>query len=196
MSDDYNDHDDHQSPIKTPKQLIVTVVLAFLIPIIVIVLLVKFVASTPLEGAGSSAMTPEAVSARMAPVAQFVLVDANAPREFKSGEGVYKEVCTTCHSIGAAGAPKFGDAALWAPRIKEGQDTLYEHALKGYTGKSGAMPAKGGNSDLDDLEVKRAVVYMVNNSGGKFKEPEAPAPVAPAAPAKTADAGPAAAPAK
>ncbi len=183
-------HDDHDTPIKTPKQLITTVILAFIVPIIVIVLLVKFVVSNPLSGAGSSAMTPEAVAARIAPVAQLTLVDANAPKVLKSGEDVYKETCTTCHGMGIGGAPKFGDVALWAPRIKQGADTLYEHALKGFTGKGGMMPAKGGNTDLDDLEVERAVVYMANGSGAKFKEPAAPAP------AKTADAGAAAPAAK
>jgi cytochrome c5 len=180
----HHGHHDHQSPIRTPKQLIVTVVLAFAIPIVVIGLLAKFVTYAPVAGEGSSAMTPEAINARIAPVAQLVLVDSNAPKVFKAGEAVYTETCTTCHGTGIAGAPKFGDAAMWEPRIKQSAATLFEHAIKGFTGKAGVMPAKGGNTDLDDIEVQRAVVYMANGSGGKLKEPEAPA----AAAAKTADA--------
>ena len=74
----------------------------------------------------------------------------------KPGEEVFKAVRTTCHTAGAAGAPKVGDNAGWAPRIAQGAPTLYDHAIKGYQGKAGVMPAKGGNSDLDDFEVQRA----------------------------------------
>jgi len=177
--------DQHDSLIKTPKQLIVTVLAAFIVPIVVIVLLVSFVTSERKTGAGGSGMTPEAISERTAPVAKFELVDANAPRTLKSGEDVFKAVCTTCHTAGVAGAPKIGDKGAWAPRIAEGAPTLFDHAIKGYTGASGAMPAKGGNTDLDDVEVQRAVVYMANASGAKFAEPAAPAKAAaPAAPSE------------
>lgn len=65
-----------------------------------------------------------------------------------------------CHAGGVAGSPKFGDKAAWADRLKQGQPTLYEHAIKGYQGKTGGMmPAKGGSSASDD-EVKAAVDYM------------------------------------
>jgi len=64
----------------------------------------------------------------------------------------------------AAGAPKFGDKAAWAPRIKQGKETLYKHAIGGFKGKSGVMPAKGGRTDLSDADVKAAVDYMVANS--------------------------------
>lgn len=74
------------------------------------------------------------------------------------GEGVYKKACAVCHDSGVAGAPKLGDKAVWAPRIKEGKDDLYGTALKG----KGAMPAKGGNSALSDAEVKAAVDYMIS----------------------------------
>lgn len=178
----------HDSLIKTPKQLIVTVIASFLVPIVVIVLLVSYVTAGFKTGAGSDGMSGAAVDARIAPVAKLDLVDANAPRVLKSGEEVFKAVCTTCHTSGVAGAPKVGDNAAWAPRIAEGAQTLFDHAIKGYTGKSGVMPAKGGNSDLDDVEVDRAVVYMVNASGGKFAEPPVPekkpvaAPTAPVLP--------------
>ena len=85
------------------------------------------------------------------------------------------DTCTACHGAGIAGAPKTGDAAAWAPRIKQGYDTLVKHAVEGFKGNAGVMPAKGGNADLDPLEVARAVVYMANKSGASFKEPEAPA---------------------
>ena len=168
----------HESLIKTPRQLLITIVASFLVPIVVIALLVSFVVSGKSTGEGSQGMSPEAIAARIAPVAKFEIVDANAPRVLKSGEEVFKAVCTSCHTAGVAGAPKMGDGAAWAERIKEGAATLYEHAIKGYSGKAGVMPAKGGNSDLDDVEVQRAVAYLVNQSGGSMKEPEAPAAAA------------------
>jgi cytochrome c5 len=84
-----------------------------------------------------------------------------APAAAGSGEGVYKAGCAACHSAGIAGAPKSGDKAAWAPRIAQGKPTLYEHAIKGYQGKAGVMPAKGGNSALADADVQAAVDYMV-----------------------------------
>jgi cytochrome c5 len=77
-----------------------------------------------------------------------------------AGEQTYKMTCFACHGTGAAGAPKMGDKAAWAPRIKQGMATLDEHAIKGFK----AMPAKGGRSDLSDADVKAAVAYMVKNS--------------------------------
>jgi cytochrome c5 len=198
----------HESLIKTPKQLIAAVVAGFLIPIIIIVLLVKYVGSAPIKGAGSTGQTPEAVAMRIKPVADegYTLVDASAPRTLKAGAEVYTAACVACHGAGVAGAPKFGDAASWSARIAQGESTLISHAIKGIRG----MPAKGGNPDLDDVEVARAVVHMANAAGAKFKEPaaksapaaaaEAPpamAEAAQAAPAPAAAAGPAAgAPAK
>ena len=184
-------HNEHESAIKTPKQLIAAIVAAILVPIIIIVLLVQYVTGDPKTGAGSDSQTPEAIAARIAPVADqgYTLKDANAPKQLASGEDVYKGTCTNCHASGAAGSPKFGDAAAWAPRIKQGYDTLLAHALAG----KGGMPAKGGNTDLDDVEVARAVVYMANQSGAKFKEPEVKA--AAAAPAASASAPAASAPA-
>ena len=79
----------------------------------------------------------------------------------KDGPELYGSVCKTCHETGLAGAPKTGDRAAWGPRIAQGKPTLYEHALKGYTGKAGAMPAKGGRTDLSDDLVKAGVDYLV-----------------------------------
>ena len=81
-----------------------------------------------------------------------------------NGETVYKSVCRTCHGTGVAGAPKSGDKAAWAGPISKGMDTLNEHAIKGFKGKKGMMPPKGGRSKLSDDEVKAAVAYMVNAS--------------------------------
>ncbi|MBE7942698.1 cytochrome c5 family protein, partial [Ramlibacter aquaticus] len=80
------------------------------------------------------------------------------------GQGVYSRTCVACHGAGVAGAPKFGDKAAWAPRIAQGKDTLYQHAINGYTGKNGVMPPKGGNTALSDAEVKAAVDYMVGQA--------------------------------
>lgn len=78
-----------------------------------------------------------------------------------NGEETYKAVCATCHTAGIAGAPKSGDKAAWAPRIAQGNDTLYKHAIEGFQGKGGVMPAKGGRTDLPDELVKETVDYMV-----------------------------------
>jgi cytochrome c5 len=179
-------HNEHESVIRTPKQLIAAIAAGFLVPIICIVLLVQYVANAEKAGAGSGSQTPEAIAARLKPVADegFTLKDVNAPKTLQAGGDVYKAVCAACHATGAAGAPKAGDAGAWSARIAQGYATLAEHAIKGIR----AMPAKGGNPDLDDVEVERAVVFMANQSGAKFKEPEvkaAPAATTAAAPAAT-----------
>lgn len=80
-----------------------------------------------------------------------------------AGEKLFGSVCATCHTAGLMGAPKLADKAAWAPRIAQGKDTLYKHAIGGYQGKSGVMPAKGGSQASDD-EVKAAVDYMVSKA--------------------------------
>lgn len=196
MSNEQEHIEEHSSPIKTPKQLIVTIVLSFVIPIAIIILLVNMVASGTKVGAGSDSLSNEAVAKRIAPVAGFELVDANAPKVFKTGEQVFAAVCTACHTAGVAGAPKVGDNAAWAPFITAGYDAMLNVALHG----KGGMPAKGGNPTLSDYEVARAVVYMANKSGGSLPEPAAPAAEgdkkeAAAAPATAAPAAAATAPA-
>jgi len=175
-------HEDHHSPIKTPKQLIVTIVLSFILPVIIIILLVKLVTTGDQVGAGSNTLTPEAIQNRIAPVAKLELVDASGPKVFKTGAQVYKAVCAGCHDSGAAGAPKFADAAAWAGPNATGLQSMVANVVKG----KGAMPAKGGNPALDDFEIERAVVYMANSAGGKFAEPAEPKPAAPAAAAPPA----------
>jgi cytochrome c5 len=185
-------HNEHESAIRTPKQLVAAVVGFFAITIIGIALLVIYVTQDKFSGAGSNSQSTEAVAARLKPVADegFTLKDANAPKVLQSGEAIYTSTCQACHGSGAAGAPKIGDNGSWSARLAQGYDTVVKHAIEGLR----AMPAKGGNPDLDDVEVARAVVYMANKSGGKFKEPEVPAAPA-AAPAEGAAPAPAAAPA-
>jgi cytochrome c5 len=172
MSDAHNE----QSFIRTPKQLIGVVAGFFLVIVIGIILLVTFVTNDKLEGAGTDSLGPEAVAQRLRPVAEegFVLRDANAPKVLQAGNAVYTAVCAACHTSGAAGAPKTGVAGDWTARLAQGYDTLVKHAIEGIR----AMPPKGGNPDLDNVEVERAVVYMANQSGAKFKEPAVPAPTA------------------
>jgi cytochrome c5 len=79
----------------------------------------------------------------------------------KNGEETYKAVCSACHAAGIAGAPKVGDKAAWGPRIAQGKTTLYAHAINGYKGKVGMMPAKGARADLPDDLVKETVDYIV-----------------------------------
>jgi cytochrome c5 len=162
--------DEHSSPIKTPKQLIIVVLVAFAVPIALAVLVSQLVTS----GAKGVHEDDSKVLARIQPVASVVLAEASGPKGMLTGEKVYGQVCKTCHEAGIAGAPKFGDKAAWGARIAQGESTLDQHAIAGFQGKSGAMPAKGGNPELTDNEVRRAVVYMVNNAGAAWKEPAAP----------------------
>jgi cytochrome c len=80
------------------------------------------------------------------------------------GKGVYDKGCQACHNPGIAGAPKVGDQAAWIGRIDQGMDTLNDHAINGYQGADGVMPAKGGNMSLSDDDVKNAVAFMVESS--------------------------------
>jgi len=82
-----------------------------------------------------------------------------------SGPQVYNEACLMCHGSGIGGAPTLDNAESWAPRLSQGTDTLYQHAIEGYTGQSGFMPPKGARMDLSDDEVKVAVDYMVSEAG-------------------------------
>lgn len=106
-----------------------------------------------------------------------------AARALQNGEAVYKAQCAACHASGVAGAPKFQDAAAWAPRIAQGYDTLVQSALKG----KGNMGPQGGG-DFSDLEIGRAVAFIGNAAGAKFEEPAAPAGAASAAEGESAPA--------
>jgi len=160
-----SDHDPQSSFIKTPQQLIVVILLSFLVPVVGIILLVQLVLSHPAPD--PNAMTDEAIAKRLQPVGRVEFGAAGAAAGSRSAEQVYKAVCTNCHQTGVAGAPKLGDKAAWAPRIKEGLSELVADAIKGVR----AMPPRGGDPSLTDEEVARAVVYMANQSGARFKQP-------------------------
>lgn len=165
-----SDHDSHTGPIKTPAQLLWTSFFSFVAPIFIIIGLVYYVTSGDKPAAG--AVDPELATAiRIQRVGSVELRDANRP--LQSGDAVYTAQCAACHAAGVVGAPKFGDAAAWAARIGQGYDTLLTSALQG----KGAMAAQGGGA-FSDLEIGRAVVHMVNASGGKMDEPAAPAAAA------------------
>jgi cytochrome c5 len=82
------------------------------------------------------------------------------PPELQEGKRVFDKTCGLCHGAGVAGAPRPGDKVLWAPRIAQGSDVLYQHALLGYSGATGYMPPRGGAA-LTDAEVKAGVDYLV-----------------------------------
>jgi len=176
-----NHSEEHSSPIKTPKQLIVVVVLAFVVPITLIAMIAHLVTGGS-DAKGNPAMSDEAIAKRLKPVGEVVVdpnqpkpepaapvavaaapapapgaVAAPAPAAGGKGKSIYDTTCTVCHTAGVAGAPKLGDKAAWAPRLKEGMPAVYAIALKG----KGAMPPKGGNLSLSDADVKAAVDYMV-----------------------------------
>ncbi len=165
----------HASPIKNPKQLIVVVVLAFLVPIALGLLLSQLVTS----GTKGEHEDDNAILARIRPVGQVMLAAPAAPKGQMTGEQVYGQVCKTCHEAGVLNAPKFGDKASWTKVVAQGQATTVDHAIKGIR----SMPPKGGSSDLANVEVGRAVVFMANKAGANWKDPPAPAAAAPAAPA-------------
>lgn len=106
------------------------------------------------SAAPAAAPAPGAATAPAAP----------AVAENTVGKSVFGKVCAMCHAVGAAGAPKPGDKADWAPRIAQGNDMLYKHAIEGFTGAKGLMPARGANATLTDDEVKAAVDFMADQS--------------------------------
>ncbi|MDO9481520.1 MAG: c-type cytochrome [Hydrogenophaga sp.] len=171
-------HESHTGPIKTPAQLLWTSFFSFVAPIFIIIGLVYYVTSGDKPAAG--AVDPELATAiRIQRVGSVELRDANRP--LQAGDAVYKAQCAACHDSGLAGAPKFGDAAAWAPRVTTGYEALLTSALKG----KGAMGAQAGGA-FSDIEIGRAVVHMANAGGGKFAEPAAPAAADAAAPATEA----------
>ena len=121
----------------------------------------------------SASAEARAVAERIKPIGEVTVNDkgpmngiiatANAAGEDK-GKAVYDQSCGACHTAGVAGAPKLGDKAAWKDRLAKGNATLYDHAIKGFQGKSGVMPPKGGNMSLADADVKAAVDYMVAKS--------------------------------
>ena len=171
----------HASLIKTPQQLIVVVVLAFLIPVIGIVMIASFATGGLKVDSKSAAASEAAVAQRLKPVGEVVIGEvppeltaaagagkpaAGAPVKMAAagapgaGKKLYDTVCMACHAGGIAGAPKSGDKAAWKPRIATGKEALYNSALLG----KNAMPAKGGLTSAPDADVKAAVDYMVSQA--------------------------------
>jgi len=155
----------HTGPIQTPRQLMWAAIAAFVVPVFIIIGLVYFVTSDKKPAAGATNLD-KAVAERVQKVGTVEVKSGN--RELKSGEAVFKAQCAACHETGAAGAPKFGDKAAWAARIKTGFDALVNSALKG----KGAMAPQGGG-DHSDVEIARAVAYLANAGGANFSEPKA-----------------------
>jgi len=168
MSDNSHDqHEDHSGPVKTPKQMLLLSLASFIIPVFIIIGLVFYVTSANKTAPGA-ADAEKSLAKRIQKIGAVEVRDANRP--LKAGQEVYTAQCAACHAVGAAGAPKFADAGAWAPRIKQGLESLVTSSLKG----KGAMGAQAGG-DFNDTEIARAVVYMTNNAGAKFAEPQAPA---------------------
>jgi len=160
------EQDEHSSFIKSPQQLIMVVLLAFVVPIIGIVLLVQLVVNKP--HADPAALSPEAVAARIQPVGKVEFGAAGATAgALRTGEEIVKTVCAACHQAGVANAPKLGDKAMWAGPIKRGLNELLKSVIAG----KGAMPPRAGAPDASDLELTRAIIFMANQAGGNLKEP-------------------------
>ncbi|UCD69288.1 MAG: cytochrome c5 family protein [Betaproteobacteria bacterium] len=168
--------EEHSSLIKTPKQLVVVMLLSFIVPVAAILLLVKLITGDMHIDPNSSAMTEDAIAQRLKPVGEVRMVgDAQsaatieaagtaAPEAAASGAGtgeqVFNTVCQACHAAGVAGAPKTGDTAAWQPRIAQGIEVLYASAING----KNLMPAKGGATGSPDADIKAAVDLMVAKS--------------------------------
>ena len=107
---------------------------------------------------------PAAASAPPSPAPAAAPAPATTVADNDLGKKVYGTVCATCHAAAVAGAPKPGDKADWQPRIAQGTEVLYKHAIEGFNGAKGMMPAKGGQTTLSDADAKAAVDYMVAQS--------------------------------
>jgi cytochrome c5 len=149
-------------------------VLGILIGIAVILyVLARIVASdTQVAEVQASPEMRRAINERIAPIAKVAVSgqdnsaleppkQAAAATADLGGEEVYNSACVACHGAGVAGAPKYGDAAAWGPRVAKGADTLHKHAIEGFQGSAGFMPPKGGRTDLSDKSISNAVDYMI-----------------------------------
>lgn len=177
--------DSHAKMTKaTPQEVIISLAAGLFAPLLAIFLIVMLVLN--IQGGHKADASDEAmqkaIGERIKPVAQLAALDANAPKVEKSGQEVYDAVCVSCHTPGALGAPKLNSNGDWAGRLGKGFDALVKSAIEGFN----QMPARGGDGDLSDIEVARAVAYMANTSGAKFTAPEAAAPAAAAAAASPA----------
>jgi cytochrome c5 len=160
-----HDPQEHTSFIKTPKQLIAVVVLAFVVPILLIAMLASI--ATRSVDPSAKVKSDEAIAQRLKPVGQVVVEEGSDVPGQRSGKQIVDAVCSACHATGALNAPKIGDKAAWGKLIPEGHGELTQAAIKGVR----QMPARGGSPDLTDAEVARAVAFMANQAGANFKEP-------------------------
>ena len=168
---------------KAQGSALFTLVSGIVIVIAVIFFLIK------LAGSGSfgdvNETTEAATQTRIQPVGQLKLGDG-IPFGERQGDQIFNKICIQCHAADSIvpNAPKFENKGDWAPRIAQGFDTLFQHALNGFN----AMPAKGGAADLTDQELKRVITYMANKAGGTFPDPDAAAPADAAASGEAASA--------
>lgn len=180
--------DSHANMTRTsPMEVVVSIVAGLLAPLLAIVLIVMLVLDIrgSQQADVSSEEAQKALTERIKPFATLDAVDPTAVVVEKSGQEVYDAACVACHGSGALGAPRFENKADWGSRLGQGYDTLIKHAIEGIRN----MPPRGGNADLKDTEIARAVAYMANSAGADFKAPEAAAPEA-SAPAVVAAAKP------
>ena len=157
--------------IKTFSGLVAALVA---LTVVLFILAQMVVSGSNLKKDKNLAQNDAAIAERIKPVGEVTVSSGNAVVDTlipsaqaagaDKGKTTYDATCAVCHGAGIAGAPKFGDKAAWAPRIAQGTETLHTHALKGYQGKAGMMPAKGGNTALADADVKAAVDYMVRKA--------------------------------
>jgi cytochrome c5 len=157
----------NHEPSDSTTQVFSSTMKTFVLPVLVVVGLIAFIAASMRPQMVSTASGNEALEARIQKVGAVQIKDVN--RAARSGEEVYKAQCSACHAIGAAGSPKFGDAGAWGARIGKGYDALLTSALKG----KGNMGPQGGG-DFEDYEIGRGVAYMANAAGAKFAEPKKP----------------------
>tara|TARA_Y100001936_G_scaffold34608_1_gene32702 strand:+ start:1395 stop:1928 length:534 start_codon:yes stop_codon:yes gene_type:complete len=171
-------NEENTSGIKTPKQLIIVILLAFIVPVTVFVLLAQYSSGGLSKNNRSGISSEESLAQRIKPIGSLILGDASqlaknvqkkdadlaistmpkADAGPASIEDIYSSSCSACHASGAAGAPKLGDKEAWAPRVEDGIEILYSSAIKG----KNAMPPKGGNTSLSNEDVKAVVDYMVS----------------------------------
>ena len=151
----------------SPVMVLIAVVGVFAVPVITIVMIVQLVLAFQAGHVDKNdpRMADAAVQERIKPYGEVKAIDPSAPRVEKTGEVVYTEVCASCHGTGALNAPRLGDKGAWGKRNTQGLDTLVKNAINGIR----TMPARGGNPELSDIEMARAVAHLANSGGANFK---------------------------
>lgn len=159
--------DHHEMTKTTPAEFVKATLGGLFAPGLAIFLIVMLVIGIQSRMGQQDAgeVADKAVRERIKPFGVSVAVDPNKPHVDMTGEQVYNEICSNCHGSGALGSPKHKDAGAWGKRIAQGWPVLLDHAMKGFN----KMPARGGEPDLTDLEVARAIAFMANAAGGKFE---------------------------